>query len=265
MLKILPQLPLQSILNFKAISEMKPSPLLPSPLLSLSLLFPILSNLSSFLYGLATCKGLICFYYRVSRSHYIGNPAICKYTAVLAPVDFPYNRVVGLGYDPTSCSFKILLHCSPRSDTLWLWCLISTLKFGHHRQRPMACTGSTCYGIFRSSPNLGAFDVNSKSWDSIPPPEGLSYPCRKLGLCIHSCRCLLRTQMWDDRLKMWVLNREMMNWELELGAGAVILVGDTFFISRYKDTVYLSRNKCVPTKIIDIAYNVRSHQFTIIE
>ncbi|ERM97834.1 hypothetical protein AMTR_s00118p00076300 [Amborella trichopoda] len=220
---------------------MKPSPLLPSPLLSLSLLFPILSNLSSF-----------CLE-KVSRSHYIGNPAICKYTAVLAPVDFPYNRVVGLGYDPTSCSFKILLHCSPRSDTLWLWCLISTLKFGHHRQRPMACTGSTCYGIFRSSPNLGAFDVNSKSWDSIPPPEGLSYPCRKLGLCIHSCRCLLRTQMWDDRR------------DEELGAGAVILVGDTFFISRYKDTVYLSRNKCVPTKIIDIAYNVRSHQFTIIE
>ncbi|ERM98211.1 hypothetical protein AMTR_s00095p00144800 [Amborella trichopoda] len=168
-LNILTQLPVQSILNFKAISkswnETLSSPLLPSPLLTLSPLphslqpslssSPIEESATSLLlpdvslyhpsdtlpqllkhlpddalaYGLATSNGLICFYYRVSQSYYVGNPAICKYTAVPAPVDCPYNRVVGLGYDPTSCSFKILLHCSPRSDTLSQWCLPVLLAY----------------------------------------------------------------------------------------------------------------------------------------
>ncbi|ERM98224.1 hypothetical protein AMTR_s00095p00152370 [Amborella trichopoda] len=120
----------------------------------------------------------------------------------------------------------------------------------------MVCTGSTCYGVCLSIPNLAIFDLNLKSWDSIPPPEGLSYPCGKLGIRLYSCGCLLQTQLWGDRVcvfninhdlefKMWVLNREMRNWELVVKAGlqnlkdepgntleALLLVGDTLFISR---------------------------------
>ncbi|KAL4203481.1 hypothetical protein AMTRI_Chr01g128150 [Amborella trichopoda] len=248
MLNILTQLPLQSILNFKAISKSW-NATLSSPSFATA-------------HSLSSSPFSPTFPLFVRKS----NPAIWKYTAVPAPVDCPYSKVFGLGYDPTSRSFKILLNCSVRS---WRWYLFSSLT------RPMECTGSTCYGVFCSSPNLAAFDLNTKSWDSIPPQEGLSYPCGKLGLRPHSCGCLLKTQMWGDRvcvfninhdleLKMWVLNREMMNWELvpSKGLDAVILVADTFFISRYRDTMYHSTSKRGFTKIIDIAYNVRSHQLT---
>ncbi|ERM98226.1 hypothetical protein AMTR_s00095p00153310 [Amborella trichopoda] len=141
--------------------------------------------------------------------------------------------------------------------------------------------GSTCYGLFRSGPNLGAFDLNTKSWDSIPPPEGLSYPCREPGRPrIHSCGCLLRTQMWGDRvcvfhinhdleLKMWVLDREMRNWELVVKADlqnlkdephnrleALVLLSDTFFISRHRDKarfITSIRHTCRPSRKINIS------------
>ncbi|ERM98223.1 hypothetical protein AMTR_s00095p00151510 [Amborella trichopoda] len=350
MLKILTQLPVQSILNFKAISKswnetlsspsfatahsLSSSPFsptfplfvqksgifsIPPPPRCLSLspndtqpqLLKHLPDDAS-VDGLTTCNGLICFYDRTSQSYYIGNPATSKYTVVPAPVDCFYNGVVGLGYDPISFSFKILIQCSPKSDTPWRWCLFSSLtrcwetveapttpktveaptpKFDHRCDRAMACTGSTCYGVFCSCPNFVAFDLNTKSWDSFPPPEGLSYSCRRLGgLFIHTCKYLLKTQMWGDRvcifninhdleLKIWVLNREMRNWELVVNAGlqnlkdkpgntleALLLVGDTLFISRHNDRLFISRrHRDRHSTKITIAYNVRSHQFTIIE
>ncbi|ERM98217.1 hypothetical protein AMTR_s00095p00148690 [Amborella trichopoda] len=180
------------------------------------------------------------------------------------------NRVVGLGCDPISCSFKILIQCSPKwrmfSSLSRCWETIEdpTPDFGPRWERRTACTRSTCYGVYRSSQNLAAFDLNTKSWDSIPIPEGLSCSCRELVVFVScSCGCLLKTQMWGDRvcvfninhdleLKMWVLDRETKNWELVVNAGlqnlkdepgdrleALLLVGDTFFISTHTGGVFI--------------------------
>ncbi|KAL4203489.1 hypothetical protein AMTRI_Chr01g104220 [Amborella trichopoda] len=95
MLKILTQLPVQSILNFKVISKSwnetlssrsfatahsrSSSPI--SPTFPLFVRNRRISPTSEPLPddasvdGLATCNGLICFYDGTSRSYYVGNPA----------------------------------------------------------------------------------------------------------------------------------------------------------------------------------------------
>ncbi|KAL4203490.1 hypothetical protein AMTRI_Chr01g128190 [Amborella trichopoda] len=271
MLNILSLLPIQSILNFKVISkswnDILSSPSFatvhsfsPSPIFLTFTLF--VDNKSKRIFSLPPPPQSFSLYPNdtrpqlrkhqpedVSVRDMTANPTTCKYTVVPAAVNYSYLGVFGLGY----------------------W----SHKNGCHRRWSLFSSLTRCWEIvedprLNSSPNLMAFDRNTKTWDSIPPPGGLSYPCSRLEHRILICRCHLRVQIWGDRvcvfnishdleLKMWVLNRDMRNWELVLKAGLqnlkkfgcglypLILVGNTFFISRH------------------IALVPRSRQFTIIE